>query len=224
MSERRVHEVSGRSIAVLATAIVVAAVLMPAGVMAATGSFVNVRDPWNTGTSGQARVVNNKLATETCDIGSTTANTSTCARVDAGKLRVGDGSGALTVEQTIPTTPHAASCNGSAGEYSFYPSCTFQVPAGKRFAITTVSTYAAIPNAQDIVLAYVVVTTNGTSRSYYFPMTYEVTYPGNNLMYFTGNPDLSLYADAASTVKFEIFRSAYTGTASVGVAVSGYLA
>lgn len=72
MSERR--RLSGTNIAVIVVALSAAVVLAPVGVMAATGTLVNITDPYNSA----AR-----------------------ARVDSGKVRVGDGNGALTVDGTV---------------------------------------------------------------------------------------------------------------------------
>lgn len=71
-----VYQITSRQIAALAAAILIAAMVLPIGVMAATGQFVNIRDYKNTGAGGQARVVDNKLY-------------------------VSDGGGSLTVDGTV---------------------------------------------------------------------------------------------------------------------------
>jgi len=54
--------INGRHITAMVVAISAAAVLAPVSVGAATGSFVNIRDPFSSATSGQARVTSGALA------------------------------------------------------------------------------------------------------------------------------------------------------------------
>ncbi|MDQ1687720.1 MAG: hypothetical protein QOK42_695 [Frankiaceae bacterium] len=88
-NEKRVYTVTKWQAFAIVTAIIVAALSVPVGVMAATGSFVNIRDYATTGASGYSRVINNRIVTEQCDPGTTTINTTTCSRVTGGKLQVG---------------------------------------------------------------------------------------------------------------------------------------
>lgn len=55
------HRFSSRQITVMVVAVCLTIIATPAGVMAATGSFVNVRDYSNTAATGCGRVVNNHI-------------------------------------------------------------------------------------------------------------------------------------------------------------------
>ena len=67
-------KITGRQLTVMVVAVCAAAVLTPTAVYAVTGSAVNITDP---------------------------VYSSSKARVSAGKLQVGDGSGALSVDGTV---------------------------------------------------------------------------------------------------------------------------
>lgn len=73
MEKRRL---SGGQIVAIVVSVCAAVVLAPVGVMAATGQFVNIVDPYDS---------------------------SRRARIDSGKLRVGDGNDALTVDGSVKT-------------------------------------------------------------------------------------------------------------------------
>ena len=203
--------------------VVFVAVSLPVGVLAATGSFVNLRDYSNAGATGYSRVINNRLVTEQCDGGSAPVNSQTCARVIAGKTSVGDGSGPLTVDGTVqvtPTTPFLARPQGTT-DTSFYPSGSVALPAGKRFAIETVSVAVAVPSGQPVLDCWIHVVTGGTRSFLDIPLVKMGTYSG--LDYYTGALNTRLYADVDTSVGVEAFRGASTGTASVNSDLSGYL-
>ena len=66
---------------------------IPVGAWGATGSLMNIVDPTNS--ARKARVsAEGRLLTLPCDSDS-------CTNIDSGKVRVGDGSGALTVDGTV---------------------------------------------------------------------------------------------------------------------------
>lgn len=75
----------------------------PRGVEAVTNS-VNIADP-TTGSRKAKVTAKGDLVTSLCDP-FTSVGTSACARVGGGKLKVGDGSGALSVDGTV--TPSRA--------------------------------------------------------------------------------------------------------------------
>lgn len=83
---------TGRQITIMVAAACAAIVLAPAGAVAATSMF-SIADPSHP--TYKARVTaSGRLVIAPCDSDS-------CAAVDSGKLRVGDGSGALTVDGTV---------------------------------------------------------------------------------------------------------------------------
>ncbi|HEV2891558.1 MAG TPA: hypothetical protein VGX28_14390 [Frankiaceae bacterium] len=92
MEKRRL---SGGQIVTIVVAICAAVVLAPVGVMAATGQLVNIADPVTGG--NQARV-NSAGSLYTAQVDPSTRSV---GRVDGGKVRVGDGSGNLTVDGAV---------------------------------------------------------------------------------------------------------------------------
>jgi hypothetical protein len=130
----RVIQVRLAHLVLLGAAIVVVAALTPAGVMAATGSYVNIRDAYNTGVTGHARVVNNRLAGTTCDSATNVLSSSTCARVTGGKVAVGDAG-------TLPARPWST-------HVELYNSGVVGGPfaAGSKLAISSISVYLDSPS------------------------------------------------------------------------------
>lgn len=86
---------TGRHIVTIVASICAAVVLAPVGVMAATGQLVNIADPV-TG-SNQARVNSGGGL----HVSQVDPSTRSVGRVDGGKVRVGDGSGNLTVDGAV---------------------------------------------------------------------------------------------------------------------------
>jgi hypothetical protein len=90
---------TNRQIVAMVAAVCATVALAPVGALAATGSLVNITDPQHT--SQKARVTSaGRLATAPCDSNS-------CAAIDSGTLRVGDGGGSLTVAGSVLTYPSA---------------------------------------------------------------------------------------------------------------------
>jgi hypothetical protein len=90
-------KITGRQLTVMVVAVCAAAVLTPTAVYAVTGNAVNVTDPYNA--SQKARVSGGKL-TVGDGVGALTVD---------GTVRVGDGSGALTVDgTTVSADPSTA--------------------------------------------------------------------------------------------------------------------
>lgn len=119
----------GGHIVAIVGSVCAAVVLAPVGVMAATGSLVNITDPYNS----RAR-----------------------ARVDSGKVRVGDGNGALTVDGTVKTSDASVLLYQAPATYD----CTAS-SAGTSLGTFDVSRYRALRlsvessvNNQTIIAAY----------------------------------------------------------------------
>ena len=91
------------------------------------------------------------------------ANSDAKAQVDSGKLRVGDGNGAMTVNGTVGTsysgrTPYADSCHLYADGY-VQDECTFDaVPAGKVLVITNISAHINVPVTQGLIQFHIDIT------------------------------------------------------------------
>ena len=94
MEKRRL---SGAQIVTIVVAVCCAAVLAPVGVMAATGQFVNITDPVSAGYKARVNPAGG------LPVSNVDPATRSVANVDAGKLRVGDGSGAMSVDGTVST-------------------------------------------------------------------------------------------------------------------------
>jgi hypothetical protein len=208
----------------MVVAICLAVVAAPVGVWAATGSYVNIRDFSNTGSTGYSRVINNRIVTEQCDSAVATIGSSACARIVAGKSLVGDGSGALTVDGSVqesPSTPYVGRPQGSSDSY--YPAGSVSVPAGKRWVIESISIAVQVPSGQPLLEAYVTRVTAGVPSYVYVPMSAQGTYSGNGLTYYTGALAYRLYADPGTSVGVTAFRGTPTGTAYIQGELSGYL-
>jgi hypothetical protein len=83
------------------------------------------------------------------------------AQVDAGKLRVGDGDGKLTIDGTVleretmkGRVVYSDTCGASATA-ELYSSCAFDaVPAGKTLIVTSLSIQTRHPSSHSIRTAY----------------------------------------------------------------------
>src|SRR3954452_13361664 len=131
---KRVYAITTGKLIALLAGMIVLGVAIPTGVWATSGTNVNLSDRASTTAAGDARITNNKLGVAACDVGTTGATASNCARVLNGGLKVVDGGGALTVDGAVrdaaPTIPFTGHCNGSfAG--GTVTSCTITLPAGK---------------------------------------------------------------------------------------------
>lgn len=95
------RSLTGRQITTMVVAVCLAVIAFPIGTFAAGLTKVSVADP--THSTRVAHVTaQGRLTTDTCDSDS-------CAAVDAGKQRVGDGAGALTVDGSVlPYIPGTA--------------------------------------------------------------------------------------------------------------------
>src|SRR4051812_40882239 len=211
---KRVYEITtGKLIAILAGMIVVG-VTIPTGVWATSGSNVNLSDRASTTAGGDARITKNKLGVAACDVGTTGATTSNCARVVNGGLKVVDGAGALTVDGAVrdaaPATPFTGHCTSSFGGGAV-TSCTIALPAGKSMVIETVSLTAATPWGEDIYQSDLELAPAGAGQA---DQTYDmaVPYRGKNgdgtVAYFATTESLRLYAPAGEPVVAHMGRNA----------------
>jgi hypothetical protein len=96
----RTNRFTGRQITTMVVAASIALVLLPVGAWAVTATVTTIADPSHP--THKARVTaQGRLAVTGCDSDS-------CAAVDSGKVRVGDGSGALSVDGTVRVAPPSA--------------------------------------------------------------------------------------------------------------------
>jgi hypothetical protein len=129
---------SGKQITTVVVAICAAVVAAPVAVGAATGSLINITDPYTA--ANKARVNAKGAVAVTARDGVTGVQ----AKIDAaGKTLVSDGGTSLTVDGTVnarPAIPAAASRFHvtAVAAASDYPIDTVPVPAGKSLAITDI--------------------------------------------------------------------------------------
>lgn len=99
----------------------------------------------------------------------------------------------------------------------------FNVPAGKRLVIESVTVYAALPSGENIWQVGMSTTNNNQSISH----TIAVTPQGqddNGLVRFSGTFALRSFSDAGPTsVTFIFSRNSTTGLGFAGASLSGYL-
>ena len=153
---------SYRQMLSLAMILSLAAIALPRAVEAATGSSMNITDPATA--TRKARVTSGgTLATGVCDPFTTPSATS-CARVSGGKVRVGDGSGDLTVDGEVTAVPSLDTVHGGP-VYVDEASFTLLLPAfaaTEGFAISSI----AFANMDSVALDVQILTTqtpcNGT--------------------------------------------------------------
>jgi hypothetical protein len=170
------------------------------------------------------------------------------AQVDAGKLRIGDSDGPLTVNGSVlvdgkvrvsnqPADPLSVIDTGGPAiqplrfqaSFSMAENTTGQstlvytVPQGRRLVIDTVSFRIQVPSGQ-YALASVGMTTPEVqvgSASFSIPMQSEGTFNGR--ITYTGLEDLVILVDPGEKVIAAVGRSGVTGTASALATASGHL-
>lgn len=125
----RVFAVSSRQIMLIAASMIaIAMIVAPLAVSASTGSFVNIRDPFITAASGQARVVNNHLITSACNVATGSINGTNCAYISGGRMAVdarstsGNLSSLVVLNSSSSTTifgPYAAGAKFNISSMTF---------------------------------------------------------------------------------------------------------
>ena len=150
------------------------------------------------------------------------------AQVDDGSLRIGDGNGALTTNGSARIEPRGApkhvwlTARANDGSDYFANAPSYTVPAGRRFLVTRISGYAAVPASQAIHLLSLnanhgqlidAVVHIAPDNHVDQPETRWFTYEENTM--FTVRSGRELYVHA--------FRTGNSGSANVELHVMGYL-
>lgn len=163
------------------------------------------------------------------------ADSTTLAQVDAGKLRVGDGGGGLTVDGNVGISqssntvqPVAREPEQEAGSLTV-PSGTgfraftiFTVPDGKRLVLETVSARATLPDGQRAGVVFEV--DNGDSSEisdFVLPLAFELDNGPQHL--YGATQEVRGYGIPGGEVELIVTRSASTGSVSINWSISGHL-
>lgn len=144
-----------------------------------------------------------------------------CATVDNGRLRVGDGRGALTVNGTIATRhPHPVRLFGSLAFGATDETASddfYTVPVGMRLITTFVSVSIQLPSGQDVVASVA----SGADPGAYVRLDDQGAFGSDH--YLVGSQPFGVTYEAGETVRLEMRRSA-TGGSPVGeIVLSGHL-
>lgn len=158
-------------------------------------------------------------------------NTNSTAQVDGGALRVGDGSGRMTVDGIVHTrdswsahrTPYTDWCSVAVGGTDFAFCEMSDVPAGKLLIVQHVSIHVEMPNTQTIHTQYLDVDPYGSPMgNMYLPFDrYDEI--GNGRRVFTTSEHGEFPLRANTPVNVYVRRTGTTGTVTVRATISGYL-
>jgi hypothetical protein len=157
------------------------------------------------------------------------SNSNSKAQVDAGKLRVGDGAGSLTVDGNVGAVDANAheSFARQVDTADFVPGFAasgdgFAVPPGKILVIEHVSVWTRMLTGQRMVRASVRTTSNGQQVTHDIRPAFVGADSGPADVHLASE-DLRLYADPGTTVLLLVERNTTDGGAPVEMGVSGYL-
>ena len=151
------------------------------------------------------------------------------AQVEAGKLRVGDGRGAFTVNGQVRSLPAGGPVRltfSDTTESVLFATGTFVVPTGQQLLITRVSGYVRLPTGQSVPNIFL--------RESIDPIgpgsgTFQYLEAGSSANDETGrrivtySEELTLPVPGGTTLSFFASRNESTGSASLEMTVSGYL-
>ena len=200
------RDVVKTALTVVATAALVS-VMLPLGATAA-GSLVTLADP----------------------------QTDVKARVDAGELRVGDGSGALDVTGDVRAMPpgrritRGFSMRVFSGNSVLSTSGTYTVPTGKRFIVTRITGYFEVPDGQapvaiqlqDTSVAPLEGNASAGGTAHFLPFeSYEMISQGRRFYSYVENPYFSV--EAGETLTLAGGRTGSTGDGYGQLWVIGFL-
>ena len=158
-------------------------------------------------------------------------NTSTQAQViTGGKLRVGDGSGGITVDGTVNgretfggRTTFTDWCSNSAAVGDSHLACSFdEVPAGKVLVVTHISARLQIPGDQVVSQAsFDLIPTHSPGGDLWLAHSSDAILGDVRVFHFTQESHIPVRAGTAPSIKAS--RSASTGTAAFTATIAGYL-
>jgi hypothetical protein len=215
---------TGRQITTIAVAVAAAIILAPVGVMAASGSLVNIADPGHPSrkahvtAAGALQVApqGTQKVSGTVKVSNVPATQKVSGTVKVSNVPATQKvSGAVTAEPGLPGLPFART-----GDYNRNHPLT--VPAGKHFVIQTLSVLMGMttPSKIEVEVDY---TSGGSQSAVYVPLTKQFTDNAAGVDLWEGTEGVNLYADPGSKVYLTIFPP--EGTVQIeSLAVSGYLA
>ena len=193
----RQHRMSGGQLLAAIIAVCIAVVAAPVGVLASTGSLVNITDPKHS--SYKAHVTS------------------------AGALRM-TGSVAVTKGQVNASTKPAGSAIArqlAQDSGTLSRTLSYKVPAGKTLWLTTIEVEAAVPSGHDVKAYLDIVPPGGTvCPCFDMPLSFYATSSGFDL--FESIQDVQVPAAAGSIVRFQVQGTNNDAQAFTG-AIAGYL-
>lgn len=148
------------------------------------------------------------------------------AQVDKGKLRIGDGSGLLSVESTLGK-PFQVTLDKAIGPSEAVTTATFQVPRGRELAIQTVTVrlWREAPFEDDFMFEI-----RAGGVSVFIPVVKQGFFgepisPLNSAdgVAYVGASDVTAFAAGGSEVQAVTTRTQPRATALMEVTISGYL-
>lgn len=137
----------------------------------------------------------------------------------------------VTVHGTVSTAasdnpafqPYGKSRSGDGPGDDYIASLSFDVPAGKRFVIQSVTFFSDMPNGQNLWAVTLRTTINGDYVYQSLPVQAQGQ-DANGFARFTAAQAIQTYSEAGTgTVSVGFSRSGNTGNWSIGASVVGYL-
>lgn len=163
------------------------------------------------------------------------ADSGVLAQVDSGEVRVGDGSGALTVDGNVGITPKQSTVQIGAHEpYAQSGSVTFQsgatfnggtvytVPNGKRFVLETLSVEAQLPDGQRAEAQFRILGPSaGDIATFHLPLLFELDTGTHDL--FAATQEVNGYGAPGAQLTVSGQRSSATGVGELRYSFTGHL-
>ena len=100
-------------------------------------------------------------------------------------------------------------------------SVRFNVPAGKRLVIESVSVETGVPAGQKLLAGVIQAHVNGDLEDYFMAPTFTGTLGSNDI--YIASQKTTLYADGGTEIVVFALRSASTGGRNLNVSIQGYL-
>ena len=155
------------------------------------------------------------------------------ARIENGKLRVGDGEGAMTVDGGVNTAPggrpiHVNLTATGGVDRSLEYLNTYTVPTGRRLVVTHVSGQVDLPDPQEVYSLAIFTGEDAEphpdtylNARHYFAPDSDVTFNGRRV--FTFAQDMQWTVPGGATLFLDGMRTGPGGTVDAYVFVTGYL-
>ena len=153
-------------------------------------------------------------------------DTASKAQVDAGRLRIGDGAGALTIDGRLTDSRrgqspwHEGAIAYTSGTDHSMQSATFTVPNRKRLVLTHVSALVEVPSELDVAFLRLVVGNDNAIIA--TTLGYDSSAVSGTRRFISYDADLEILIDANQPV-YMIAESYGDGDKSLKASFFGYL-